>query len=217
MKNLNTYTRHLLESSAFFNGDEMEILDANGKFLAHIAGTSLEAIEAYELNLENADLVYEDLSGSVMSECNFNRALLTGSKMTHFDGTYSTFVGADLRKTNLNWASMENADLTDADLTDAEVYALDLRRAILKNVKGLETCKRITAIDLRGSDLEGVSHEFFIKIMQSSDSLLRSTKTGPLKIGIREYFEGCKGIPDVSSIENVAGRMKRSGKIFGRS
>lgn len=91
---------------------------------------------APDLRNQSMGLMRTDLSGANLSGANFSKADL-GFALLRF----ANLTGAVLAGANLAAADLSGADLTGADLTEVDATEADFGRAVLTNVRGLETAK----------------------------------------------------------------------------
>ena len=95
------------------------------------------------INLSNADLRYDDLSGANLSNIDLNGAKLND---------------ADLSDTNLRDASLSGATLTGADLDGAQMRGAILTGALIEDAnmkRATMTDALLNGADLNGADLNG--------------------------------------------------------------
>jgi uncharacterized protein YjbI with pentapeptide repeats len=86
-----------------------------------------------------ADL--SSMPASILKSCDFSGATMTDIDLSRAVLTFSRFVGADLRRSNLVLADLTKADLSGADLTGADLTDANLDEANLSGVKGFETVR----------------------------------------------------------------------------
>lgn len=118
----------------------------------------LTGLDLGQCVLAGADLRRADLSGSVVSCCNFLGSKLAGAKLTgavldeslmmalHLE--QADLSGASLRSTNLTDAFLDDACLANADLTFTVLVKASVRRADLSGAT-------ISGTQLGGADLSG--------------------------------------------------------------
>lgn len=132
-----------------------------------------------ERSLADRDLSYEDL----------RTAEFDGEDMSGVNLEYAKISSASFKRCNLQGALFKESDLRWTDFDNAN----------LENSKGLETCINLSKASFKGANLEGLSKDFFYKILTEFRDVEAAKK----------FFEGCTGVP--VNLE----KMYRGKSMFG--
>ena len=106
--------------------------------------------------------VSTDLRHAKASHARFNRAHCRNAKLSRFDATGSSFIGADLTNARGSRVILDRTDLSGADLSNAQFMKASFRDSSLQGTKfchaELMKCNFIGA-DLKGADFTGANLE----------------------------------------------------------
>jgi uncharacterized protein YjbI with pentapeptide repeats len=97
---------------------------------------------------DGQDLQGVDLTGAVLRDASFARAILRGAKLAGVEAPEARFTSADLAGADLSRANLRGADFTRTTLRGAKLAGADLRRARFFNAD-------LTDADLSGALLTG--------------------------------------------------------------
>ncbi len=97
------------------------------------------------VRLEGAWLEGIELRGAKLTRASLRDANLSGAKLSQ-----GNFEGADLSGANLTGADLSNAFLKGVDLSGAQLGAADLRGADLVELKGWESIKSASYLEIEG-------------------------------------------------------------------
>lgn len=198
------------------------------EFKIHI---TMKNIQSYSQRLEesgisrpwdraNEYLVGEDFSQLDLTDYDFESSNLTGANFQDANLVRTVFNYANMEGANLSYAIADAASFRSTNLKEAIFIETDIENAEfilanLKNSKGLETCTGIHKADFRGANMEGISQEFFEKVLSIKNDLsLWDGETNKWSSAtIPEFFKDTKGLPDI--ITEIIQRMKKGKSAFG--
>ena len=196
-----------------------------------------------ECEMKGIDLSNAQISNVKILKCNMDGANLTqiknevqprsDSKSSKFEKTsmksvnlsnsnlhYSKIISCNLSGSNLSHGNfygcnMKYSNLSNCDISHSKLNYIDFYRANLSGVKGLETCEISGEMDFRGSNLTGVSDEFFQMIFElhTKDKLKvwKSKENSWAKATPAEFFKGCK-LPE--RVQRKVSRMSGMSAMF---
>ena len=115
-------------------------------------------IDLHGVRLVNANLIYADFRGAILSDADLRVSVLSRARLNRAvleDANFrEAFLdGADFRDANLTWANLIGAHLEDADLSGACLRHADLTRADLSEADLSDA--DLTGADLTRADLTG--------------------------------------------------------------
>lgn len=205
MKNISSYIQHINESSPDFDGDGWSVYDTNGETVVYSEGNFL-SLEFENQDISNIDVSMAERFEFSAFECNVKGSTFRGSEGAIF-GEVCDFSGSDMSRANLTFSTFDKCKLIGVDFTRSTLSMTEFKDCLMEGAKGLHQCSGINTIKFFGVDFTGVDNEFFERILQESDNLIRinnySNGTG-YKIGLGEYFKNCTGLP-----ENIARRIRK--------
>lgn len=129
---------------------------------ANLSGCKLRALDFRDADLENANLVDSDLSGTSFENArlkgaDLDRCILQEANLAYADFAGASLAGADLTGAVLYHAKVMDLDLKDAILTDAQFYADMVQWELTKNWRSalLDHKIRDELIELYGREPSG--------------------------------------------------------------
>ncbi len=131
----------------------------SAQILSHCTAAPSPGVNWLRCFFNERDFSGVDLTGAVIRESSFNRAIFKEAILKGVDARETKFVSADLTGAVLTDADLKNADFTRARLTNADLRGADLREARLFRAD-------LTGADLTGARLDGA--DLFMAVLDGA-------------------------------------------------
>jgi len=132
---------------------------AAAQILSHCTAAPKPGVNWLRCFFNERDFSGVDLTGAVIRESTFNRAIFKEAVLKGVDAREAKFVSADLTGAVLAEADLKNADFTRTRLTNANLRGADLREARLFRAD-------LSSADLTGARLDGA--DLFMAVLDNA-------------------------------------------------